>query len=46
VAAAVGYASATPMIAHYRAAFGRTPAQDRLRANRLRVEENVPVSTI
>lgn len=39
-------ADAPPMIAHYRTAFGRTPAQDRLRANRFRVEENVPVSTI
>ncbi len=46
VAVAVGYASATPMIAHYRAAYGRTPAEDRLRANQFRVEENVPVPTV
>jgi len=39
-------ADAPPTIAHYRTAFGRTPAQDRLRVNRFRVEENVPVSTI
>lgn len=46
IAAAVGYASTAPMITHYRTAFGRTPAQDRMRANRFRIGENVPVSTI
>lgn len=43
IAAAVGYASPAPMIAHYRAAFGLTPKEDRQRINRFRVEGNVPV---
>ena len=46
IAAAVGYASATPMIAHYRTAFGRTPAEDRMRANQFRVEDNVPLPAV
>lgn len=43
IAAAVGYGSSAPMVAHYRAAFGLTPKEDRERVNGFRVEGNVPV---
>lgn len=43
VALAVGYGSATPMIAHYKAEFGISPKEDRKRANQFRVEGNSPV---
>lgn len=46
IAAAVGYASPAPMVAHYRAAFGLTPKEDRQRINRFRVEGNVPVPSV
>lgn len=46
IAAAVGYGSSAPMVAHYRAAFELTPKEDRERINRFRIEGNVPVPSI
>ncbi len=43
IAAAVGYSTAAPMVAHYKAAFGMTPSEDRQRINRFRVEDNAPL---
>lgn len=43
IAAAIGYASSAPMVAHYRTAFGVSPREDRQRINRFRVEGNVPL---
>lgn len=43
IAAAVGYASAAPLDTHYRAAFGRSPRQDRDRINQFRVSGNMSV---
>jgi transcriptional regulator GlxA family with amidase domain len=43
IAAAVGYASATPLTTHYKVAFGMTPREDRVRMNDFRVNENVPL---
>lgn len=43
VALAVGFASAAPLITHYRSAFGMTPQEDRRRINAFRVQGNVPV---
>ncbi|WP_308917878.1 GlxA family transcriptional regulator [Jannaschia sp. LMIT008] len=43
IAAAVGYGSPAAMAPHYRAAFGCSPAEDRARINRYRVEGNVSV---
>ncbi|MEP5091086.1 MAG: GlxA family transcriptional regulator, partial [Paracoccaceae bacterium] len=37
---AVGYATATPMVRHYRAAFGVSPDADRRKINVFRVENN------
>lgn len=46
IAAAVGYASATPMVSHYKAAFGITPQEDRKRINDFRVQENMPLPSV
>ncbi|WP_415918970.1 GlxA family transcriptional regulator [Tateyamaria sp. SN6-1] len=43
IAQAVGYASATPLMVHYRDAFGVTPQEDRRQVNAFRVEGNVPL---
>lgn len=43
IAAAVGYVSATPLLTHYKAAFGVSPSQDRANINAFRVQGNVPV---
>ena len=40
IAHAVGYASSTPLVQHYREAFGLTPQQDRARVNQSRVQDN------
>ncbi|WP_170769556.1 GlxA family transcriptional regulator [Ruegeria lacuscaerulensis] len=46
IAAAVGYSSVTPLVSHYKAAFGLSPAEDRRRINRFRVEDNAPLPSI
>ncbi|WP_415402296.1 GlxA family transcriptional regulator [Tateyamaria sp. SN3-11] len=43
IAQAVGYTSATPLMTHYRAAFGVSPQEDRRRINSFRVQGNVPL---
>ncbi len=43
VAAAVGYGSATPMQAHYKATFGISPQEERARVNMFRVKDNMSV---
>ena len=43
VAQSVGYTSATPLVTHYRAAFGVTPQADRRRINSFRVRGDVPL---
>ncbi|WP_299686015.1 GlxA family transcriptional regulator [uncultured Tateyamaria sp.] len=43
IAQAVGYSSATPLLTHYRAAFGVTPQEDRRRINSFRVQGDVPL---
>ncbi|WP_299732916.1 helix-turn-helix domain-containing protein [uncultured Tateyamaria sp.] len=43
IAQAVGYASATPLLAHYSAAFGVSPQEDRKQINSFRVAGNVPL---
>lgn len=46
VACAIGYTSATPLLTHYRAAFGVTPQEDRARINDFRVTENLPLPSV
>lgn len=46
IATAVGYTSATPLLTHYRAAFGVTPHEDRARINDFRVTENLPLPSV
>ncbi|MFV0244739.1 MAG: GlxA family transcriptional regulator [Qingshengfaniella sp.] len=46
IALAVGYASAAPMVQHYRDAFGITPREDRERINLFRVRENGPIPSV
>ncbi|WP_254694048.1 GlxA family transcriptional regulator [Sulfitobacter sp. SK012] len=43
IAFAVGYATSTPLIAHYKHAFGVTPHQDRTQINAFRVLGSAPV---
>lgn len=43
IASAVGYSSVTPLVTHYRSAFGLSPSEDRRRVNRFRVEGNAPL---
>ncbi|WP_299142203.1 GlxA family transcriptional regulator [uncultured Tateyamaria sp.] len=43
IAQAVGYTSATPLLTHYRAAFGVSPQEDRRQINSFRVQGNVPL---
>ena len=43
IAMAVGYSSASPMLAHYKATFGISPDEDRQRINYFRVKENISV---
>lgn len=43
IAAAIGYSSVTPLVTHYRSAFGLSPSEDRRRINRFRVEDNAPL---
>ena len=46
VALAVGYASTTPLLAHYRDSFGVSPQEDRGRINAFRVTGNVPLPSV
>jgi transcriptional regulator GlxA family with amidase domain len=46
IAAAVGYATPTPLLAHYKAAFGVTPQEDRKTINTFRVNRDVPVPSV
>lgn len=46
IALAVGYATATPMVTHYREAFGLTPQQDRKKINLFRVENNRSIPSV
>lgn len=46
IAAAVGYASPTPLSQYYKSAFGVTPREDRARMNDFRVNENVPLPSV
>ncbi|SFR06006.1 Transcriptional regulator GlxA family, contains an amidase domain and an AraC-type DNA-binding HTH domain [Poseidonocella sedimentorum] len=43
IAQAVGYTSSTPLMSHYREAFGVTPQVDRQRINASRLRGNVPL---
>lgn len=43
IAGAVGYASSTPMVKHYREAFGISPAEERAKVNLFRVQDNTPI---
>ncbi|MEM8655030.1 MAG: GlxA family transcriptional regulator [Pseudomonadota bacterium] len=43
IAQAVGYSSVTPLLAHYRDAFGVSPQEDRKQINSFRVQGNVPL---
>lgn len=43
IAHAVGYTTPAPLLTHYRAAFGISPQEDRLRINALRVEKGAVV---
>lgn len=46
IATAVGYTSATPLLTHYRNAFGVTPHEDRARINDFRVTANLPLPSV
>ncbi len=43
IALSVGYSSASPMLAHYKATFGLSPQEDRQRINLYRVQDNISV---
>ena len=43
IAIAVGYASSTPLMRHYRQAFGMSPLQERTKINMFRVEGNIAI---
>lgn len=45
IALAVGYATAGPMLRHYKALFGVSPQEDRKAANQFRVDGNAPIPT-
>lgn len=46
IALAVGYVTATPLVAYYKKEFGCTPQEDREKINMFRVAENAPVPSI
>jgi transcriptional regulator GlxA family with amidase domain len=46
IAAAVGYGSSTLLVGYYRAAFGVSPQEDRIKINGFRVQGNMPLPTI
>jgi transcriptional regulator GlxA family with amidase domain len=46
IALQVGYGSTTPMVQHYKEAFGLSPQEDRRRINLFRVQDNSPVPSI
>ena len=46
IANRVGYATAGPLVAHYRVAFGVTPQEDRRNINAIRVKGDVPLPSV
>ena len=46
IALQVGYGSTTPMVQHYRTAFGISPQEDRRRINLYRVQDNISLPSI
>ena len=46
IALQVGYGSTTPMVQHYKDAFGLPPQEDRRRINLYRVQDNSPVPSV
>ncbi|KEJ88155.1 GlxA family transcriptional regulator [Sulfitobacter donghicola] len=46
IALAVGYSSTTPLVQHYRTAFGLSPQEDREQINDFRVQGNMPLPSI
>jgi len=42
----VGYGSTTPMVQHYKNAFGLSPQEDRRRINLYRVQDNISLPSI
>lgn len=46
IATSVGYTTQTPLLAHYKAAFGMTPQEDRKAINAFRVNRDVPVPSL
>ena len=46
IALQVGYGSTTPMVQHYKDAFGLRPQEDRRRVNLYRVQDNSPVPSV
>lgn len=46
IALQVGYGSTTPMVQHYKDAFGLSPQEDRRRINLYRVQDNSPVPSV
>jgi transcriptional regulator GlxA family with amidase domain len=46
IAASVGYGSSTPLLVHYRAAFGLSPQDDRQNINAFRVQGSVSVPSV
>ena len=46
IATQVGYASTTPMVQHYKSAFGRSPQEDRRRINLFRVQDNISLPSV
>ena len=46
IALQVGYGSTTPMVQHYRNAFGISPQEDRRRINLYRVQDNISLPSI
>ncbi|MDG2298204.1 MAG: GlxA family transcriptional regulator [Planktomarina sp.] len=46
IALQVGYGSTTPMVQHYKSAFGRSPQEDRRRINLFRVQDNISLPAV
>ncbi len=46
IALGVGFATSTPLMAHYKEAFGVTPQEDRAQINAFRVQGNAPLPSV
>jgi transcriptional regulator GlxA family with amidase domain len=46
IALQVGYGSTTPMVQHYKNAFGISPQEDRRHINLYRVQDNISLPSI